>query len=223
MKPAALLFALAAGLATPAEACRLALLLALDVSSSVDPAEDGLQRGGLASALIAPEVGTAFLSGGAPVALSVFEWSGRWSYRTLLDWTVIREQADLVAAAEAVAGSQRGRDDLPTAMGWALGEAATRLAQAPPCLRATIDISGDGVNNDGYPPRLAYRHFPYEGVGVNALVVGGGAELADWFATEVIRGPGAFVEAARDYGDFERAMRRKLEREVGALAVGALR
>jgi hypothetical protein len=61
------------------------------------------------------------------------------------------------------------------------------------------------------------------GVAVNALAIGGAPELADWFAQEVIRGPGAFVEVARDYSDFEKAMRRKLEREVAARAVGALR
>ncbi|MEL6103903.1 MAG: DUF1194 domain-containing protein, partial [Pseudomonadota bacterium] len=67
--------------------CRLALLLALDVSSSVDMVEDDLQRGGLAAALVAPEVRAAFLAGPDPVALAVFEWSGRYNQEIILDWT----------------------------------------------------------------------------------------------------------------------------------------
>ena len=225
MRIAALLPAVA-GLAVgagPASACRLALLLALDVSSSVDDIEDRLQRNGLAAALIAPEVQAAFLSGGEPVALSAFEWSGRDAHTTLLDWTLIQSAEDLTAAAETMARSVRVRDDLPTALGWAMGDAAARLARAPRCLQATIDVSGDGVNNEGFPPRIAYRHFPLEGVAVNALAIGGGAELSDWYRGEVIRGPGAFVEVARNYADFERAMRRKLEREVAARAIGLVR
>ena len=67
-----LAFVLLAILPAPASACRLALLLALDVSSSVDEAEYELQRNGLAAALLSPNVEAAFLSGGAPVALAAF-------------------------------------------------------------------------------------------------------------------------------------------------------
>ena len=69
--------------------CRLALILALDVSSSVDKVEDKLQRGGLAAALIAPEVITAFFASPDPVALAIYEWSGRYNQEILLDWTKI--------------------------------------------------------------------------------------------------------------------------------------
>jgi hypothetical protein len=86
VRAAALL--LAAGLATPAVAqqeCRLALLLGMDVSASVDAAEYQLQIEGLAAALIHPSVVEAALSGTGPVALSIYEWSGA-SSRTS-SWT----------------------------------------------------------------------------------------------------------------------------------------
>lgn len=201
----------------PATACRLALVLALDASASVDEAEYLVQRNGLANALIAPEVQAAFLSAPEPVALAAFEWSGQWNQHVLLDWRLIREGTDLLLAAEALTKAERKSTQSPTAMGAALGFAAGLLRDGPACEKATIDISGDGWNNHGYPPSSAYKHFPLQGVTVNSLAIGGASILEDlvaYFETQVIRGPGAFVERARDYDDFERAMRRKLEREV---------
>ena len=221
-----LVLMLALGLPGSASACRLALLLALDVSSSVDAREHKLQRDGLAAALTAPEVSAAFLAGGEPVALSAYEWSGKRNHRTILTWRLILSHSDLSAAASEVLAAPRSADDFPTALGYALGHAATLLADAPVCDRRTIDVSGDGENNDGFAPRLAYRHFPLAGVTVNALVIGGADsfdQLVGYFRSEVIHGPGAFVETATDYSDFERAIRRKLEREVSSRVVGAVR
>jgi hypothetical protein len=209
--------------AEPAAACRLALLLALDASSSVDRREYVAQQTGLAAALIAPEVEAAFLSSPMPVALAAYEWSGQWNQRVLLDWRLIRSGEDLLAAAEELGRATRGATGFPTAIGAALGYGAGMLREAPACERQTIDVSGDGKNNHGYPPPLAYKHFPLNGVTVNALAIGGAADLADliaYFRAEVIQGPGAFVERARDHDDFERAMRRKLEREVGRALTG---
>jgi hypothetical protein len=96
VRAAALL--LAAGLATPAvaqEECRLALLLGMDVSASVDAAEYQLQIEGLAAALIHPSVVEAALNGTGPVALSIYEWSGRFQQDVLVDWTLIQSEADL--------------------------------------------------------------------------------------------------------------------------------
>lgn len=217
---------MAACLPGPAAACRLALLLALDVSSSVDAREYLLQRDGLARALIAPEVQTAFLSSRDPVALAAYEWSGRYNQHIVLDWTLVRGPGDLLAASRRITQVRRSEDEFPTALGYALGHAATLFAAAPACLRRTIDVSGDGVNNDGFAPGLAYRYFPLADVTVNGLVIDqteGRADLVRYFQREVLRGPGAFVEEAEGYDDFERAMRRKLEREVSSIAVGMAR
>lgn len=216
--------ALAAG--PVAASCRLALALALDVSSSVDPAEDALQRGGLAAALIAPEVQAAFFSGHQPVALAVYEWSGRYNQSMLLDWRLIDDPAALLAAAETIGRSRRATTDQPTAVGYALGFGAGLFRRGPDCLFRTLDVSGDGENNEGFAPAAAYREFPFDGVTVNGLVVNGAdfeAEitLIDFYRSEILHGPGAFLEIAQGFDDFERAMRRKLEREVSATAIGA--
>ncbi|MCE8441693.1 DUF1194 domain-containing protein [Rhodovulum sulfidophilum] len=88
--------------------CRLALLLALDISSSVDPGEDALQRAGLAAALAAPEVQAEFLSvPDLPVALAVYEWSGRYQQRVVLPWQILDSPEAILGAAEAIAGSRR--------------------------------------------------------------------------------------------------------------------
>ncbi|EYD78323.1 identified by similarity to GB.1 [Rubellimicrobium mesophilum DSM 19309] len=188
--------ALALGLAGPAgaEGCRLALVLALDVSVSVDAEEDRLQREGLARALMAPEVASAFLRGD-PVALFAFDWSGAASQRAILPgWVVVEAQADLARVAAAIAGSRRttGPSDF-TAVGAALEFAGAALAEAPPCRGRTVDISGDGQINDGPRPSAVYADPLWEGVTVNALVIGGaedGRTLGAWFEADVCGDPG---------------------------------
>ncbi|MDR9428890.1 MAG: DUF1194 domain-containing protein [Salibaculum sp.] len=217
--------ALVAGAAQPAAACRLALALALDVSSSVDATEDALQRGGLAAALVAPDVQAAFLDPGEPVALAVYEWSGRQKQVLLQDWALIRSAADLRAVSARIAASSRSHDDFPTALGYALGFGATLLGRAPDCAAATLDVSGDGENNEGFGPRKAQAAFPFDGVTVNGLVVratptDGRDDLVAYYRDAVIHGPGAFVEVAGGFADFERAMRAKLIRELGVVMIG---
>lgn len=222
----ALAVTLPLALAPPAaaEGCRLALVLALDVSSSVDAREDRLQREGLARALLAPAVARAFLTGD-PVALYAFEWSGSRAQVPLAsaDWEMVEEEADLRRISNRIAKSERSRANLPTAVGAALGHAATRLRGAPDCRARTVDVAGDGIHNEGFSPALAYQEFPFEGVTVNALIVGGAdgdAALVAWFQAEVLRGPGAFSVYARGYEDYERAMEAKLLRELELPAVG---
>lgn len=215
-------------LAGPAAAdCRLALVLALDVSSSVDAAEDRLQRGGLVSALTAPEVRAAFFASEDPVALAIYEWSGRYNQELLLDWTLIDSPARLLYAAETLARSTRSHNDFPTAMGYALGYGARLLQRAPRCLYNTLDMAGDGQNNEGFGPALAYAEFPFDGVTVNGLVVNGADYEAEtgliaFYQSQVLHGPGAFLEVAQGFEDYERAMRRKLERELAPPVIGAL-
>nr|WP_217355804.1 DUF1194 domain-containing protein [Ruegeria arenilitoris] len=216
-------------LASSAEAqnCRLALALALDISVSVDAKEDALQRQGLASALIAPEVRKAFFSSPLPVALTVYEWSGRDAQYIVLPWRLIETEADLLVAATQVSESQRSDSGSATAMGYALAFGASLMEQAPQCLFQMIDLSGDGSNNDGYGPQIAYRHFPFDRITVNGLVINaadfeGELFLIPFFENNVLHGPNAFLEIAQGFEDFERAMRRKLERELTSLQVGAL-
>ncbi|WP_299964447.1 DUF1194 domain-containing protein [uncultured Roseobacter sp.] len=215
-------------LAGPASAeCRLALVLAIDVSSSVDAEEDRLQRSGLAAALAAPEVRAAFFAGDQHVALAVYEWSGRYNQEVLLDWTLIDSPAVLLRASQVLATSTRSHNDFPTAMGYALGFGAGLFRRGPDCLFRTLDMAGDGQNNEGFGPRRAYAEFPFDGVTVNGLVVNGAdfeAEtgLIAFYQREVLHGPGAFIEIAQGFDDYERAMRRKLERELSPRVIGAV-
>ena len=226
VKAAACVLALA-GMLAPSSvlACRLALALAVDVSASVDKVEHRVQRQGLAAALLAEEVQSAFFATPEPVALSVYEWSGQNSHSIVADWTMITAPEDLLGVAALLARDAEEGEIQPTAIGHALRFGSQMLRSAPECWSQTIDVSGDGISNDGYPPEVTYRHFPLDGVTVNGLAIGGAEELEEltnYFRREVIRGPGAFVMAAQDYQDFERAMRRKLEREVAPRAVGLL-
>ncbi len=225
----ALGLALALGLApaTGLANCRLALALAIDVSSSVDATEDQLQRGGTVSALISPEVEAAFFATDQHVALAVYEWSGRHNQQILLDWTMIDSRRSLINAAETIANSTRGNSDYPTAMGYALGFGATLLARAPKCLEMTLDMAGDGQNNEGFEPDTAFREFPFAGVTVNGLVVNaadfeGEVGLIAYYQRSVLHGPGAFLVIANGFEDYERALRRKLERELTPPSIGAL-
>lgn len=219
---AALAAALAPGGAAASE-CRLALVLALDVSASVDADEYDLQRLGLAAALDAADVRGAILRGqGGDVALSVFEWSGRYQQETHLDWTLLRSHADIDRAVVALGGMTRSYEDYPTSVGQALGYASSLLRDGPDCDRRVIDMSGDGVNNYGYGPAEAYRHFPLQDVQVNGLVIlGDDPEVEAFYRREVIRGPGAFVELSAGFEGFRAAMTRKLFREINDVMLGA--
>jgi hypothetical protein len=218
-------------LASPASAdCRLALVLALDVSASVDSTEYRLQAEGTAVALMSPAVRAAVLAD-APVALAAFLWSGAEEQVLAADWALVTDEAALQRFAGTLAGVPRPDFGGRTATGAALVRAAALLARAPACDRQVVDVSTDGIANDGVAPAAARALLG--AVTVNALAVGGdlpfdhgtrsdeGGRLSAWLAQEVLHGPGAFVIAADDYRDFARAMARKLEREVRPLAVGA--
>ena len=229
-------------LASPsqAEACRLALVLALDVSGSVSASENRLQRTGLAAALLAPEVRRAFLSGG-DVAVYVFEWAGDQSQAALVPgWVTIQNDADLAYLAEVILQDGnvglRGKGDSidGTAVGSALLHAAAMFALGPDCDARTVDVSGDGVNSQGIEPAAVIAQY-YDQITVNALIIdrpfddpmleiqyGGDLELADWFATDVVHGPGAFYVMADSYADYEQAMTAKLLREVRAVLTSSL-
>lgn len=208
--------------------CRLALLLGLDISSSVDVEEDILQRGGMAKALRAPEVQAAFFAADQQVALAVYEWSGRYNQEVVLDWTVIDSPTALAKAADTVGKSRRSYNEFPTAMGEALEFGAQMMDRAPGCLQKTIDIAGDGENNEGPGPAMAYALPAYTDITVNGLVVANAADfqtedrLTAYYRTHVLHGPGAFMVVADGFDDYLRAMRQKLERELSPPSIGAL-
>ncbi|MFD1912894.1 DUF1194 domain-containing protein [Halodurantibacterium flavum] len=216
-----------------AAACRQALILALDVSASVDAQEYRLQTDGLAQALIAPAVTEAFLSlPEAPVALAIFEWSGQNFQETVQPWTMIESEDDLAALSALLHGRPRSPGHGTTAIGAAMGYAAGLFAEGPACARMVLDISGDGENNDGPSPGERRDRPDLAGVTINGLAIvselsaeeerltPSGGRLVDYYTNHVIKGADAFVEIARDFSDFETAMIRKLLRELETIMVG---
>jgi hypothetical protein len=194
-----------------------------------------LQAGGLARALMDASVRQAFLEpAGTAVALAVFEWSGPGEQRLVVDWTMVTGDDVLDRVAATLGSLPVPAQQSTTAIGAAMLAAADLFARGPDCLQRTLDISGDGQNNDAPPPGDA-RHAPgLAGVTINGLVIGADfprdhalnpnrmGALARHYAARVIKGPGAFVEEADDFRDFEAAMRRKLIRELNTMVLGAV-
>jgi hypothetical protein len=234
------LAALLALLAAPAAAeCRLALLLGLDVSASVDAREYRLMMQGTAAALMSPRVARAALAD-RPVALAAYVWAGAREQAIVADWVLIDGPGRLAAFAARIAsfprpaGDPLGRWGGRTAVGAAMAAARRLLDRAPACDAYTLDLATDGENNDGPEPG-PLRAALFADAQVNALAVGGdlpldhgtifeeGGRLTAYLERHVIWGPGAFVESAEDYDGFERAMARKLEREMQPPLLGAVR
>lgn len=223
--------------AAPAQAtCRLALALGLDVSSSVDAREYRLQLDGLASALQDPDVQAAiFAMPHAHVRLMVYEWSGVSRQRVLVDWTIAQSPADVASVAGQLRATTQRSGREATGLGTAILYGARALQTQADCWQLTLDVSGDGPNNEGPEPEILRDRPEMARVTVNALVVATDApnagasdrrqaeikELLSYFATRVITGPLAFTEAALTFDDFEAAMRRKLLKELAVLATSS--
>jgi len=153
----ALALTLASGPAA-ASVCKLALVLGLDISSSVNAREYEIQLQGLADAFRTPQVQEAILTPrGAGIAVYAFEWSSARQQRTIVDWTMLDGPGAVAAFADRLSAHTRSASTLPTAVGRALEHAALQFARAPACDRRTIDLSGDGENNDGPDPGASGR------------------------------------------------------------------
>ncbi len=220
---------------TPARAdCSLALVLALDVSASVDTREYDLQARGMAAALLSPVVAGIILEDPTrPIALSAFVWSGPGDVSLIADWTLIGDAATLQSVADRIARHPRKASfDGRTAIGAALAQGGFLHRTAPPCDRRIIDIAADGENNAGPEPQGPRDALT--GITVNALAITGDRphdqssndrpqrSLGRYLEARVIRGADAFVETALDYDDFEIAMTRKLLRELRPIMIGTL-
>ena len=209
-------------LAAPAgAACRLALALGIDVSRSVDARDFAIQRDGLLAALADPVIVAAFLEPDDHVAFALFEWSGQAYQDLIVDWVQVESAAHLSGILRRIEGHARGADHLPTGLGEALDFGRALIARAPVCAARTLDISGDGRSNDGRGPEEVYAREDFGDLLINGLPIGGHeADIAFYYRARVIRGPGAFVEVARDVDDFPRAIRRKLEKELTEQLIG---
>jgi Ca-activated chloride channel family protein len=199
--------------ASAAQACDIALMLAVDVSGSVDADEYRIQMDGLAAALVERSITGALVASEAQVAL--MQWTGTGRQTVVINWTQMSSPDDVAAFAFEVATMPRIWEDFSTAIGEAMQLAIPYFAIVDHCDRFVIDISGDGVSNEGSFPSDHWPALQEAGVTVNALVIQDtGFDLTSWFEANVITGPGAFAVTANTFDEYPEQIIRKLYREL---------
>ncbi|KJV10912.1 hypothetical protein VZ95_01860 [Elstera litoralis] len=201
----------------------LLLVLAVDVSRSIDEEEFTLQREGYAQALTDTSVLNAIRSGpmGA-IAVAYMEWSGADLQTVIIPWTVIDGAAPAQRIAQILRTVPRPFGER-TGVGAAIAASVALIEAAPhEGLRQVIDISGDGRNSSGGPP-APFRDMAVEkGITLNALPIVNNRptfgriepDLPGFFRDEVIGGPGAFLQVAEGFTSFGAAIKAKLVREI---------
>jgi hypothetical protein len=212
------------GAATPAETqVDLALVLAVDVSFSMEPDEQELQRHGFAEAFQSPEVYRAIRQGVlGRIAVIYVEWSGAFDQEIIVPWTVIEQPADGLAFAERLLQSPLHRMSY-TSISGVIDFGVRQLRQAGlHADRQVIDISGDGANNSGRTVTLARDEALARGVTINGLPImlkrldslWDIEDLDLYFRDCVIGGPGSFLVPVREKTHFTEAIKAKIIREV---------
>lgn len=222
--------------ALAAEQVDLLLVLAADVSRSVDAKKFQLQREGYAAALSDPRVLDAIKSGAnGRIAVCLVEWSGMASQKVVIDWTLIDGPKAAQQFGDRLLETQRSFADR-TSISAGIDAALAQFPRAPfEARRRTIDVSGDGTNNSGSDVRQARDEALKQGVTINGLVIlseqplpwnpehtnppGG---LAHYYRENVIGGPGAFVMEAKDFNSFGQAIIGKLIAEIASAPAGHL-
>lgn len=201
------------GLPSLAKACELALVLAVDVSGSVDQTEYRIQMEGLAAALRDGIVSEALVEQQAQ--LTLIQWTGESRQEQTLPWSQMTSFADVLAFADAVASDQRVWRNYSTAIGEAVIVSRAAFKDVPKCRRKVIDVSGDGVSNEGVEPLGQRSALDAEGITVNALAIETDAfDLTAYFYENLIWGDGAFVVTANGFEDYPEQIKRKLQRET---------
>jgi hypothetical protein len=211
-----------------AERVDLLLVLAADVSRSVDGPKFQLQREGYAAALSDPRVQQAIKSGrNGRIAVCLVEWSGLGSQKVVVDWALIDGPQAAQQFGDRLLETPRSFADR-TSISGGIDFALAQFARAPfESPRRTIDVSGDGTNNSGRDVKEARDEAVNGGVTINGLVIlsdhplpwnpehtnppGG---LAKYYRDNVAGGPGAFVMEAKNFDSFGQAIIAKMIAEV---------
>jgi Protein of unknown function (DUF1194) len=234
--PAVFLAAMAiCGLLPPAAAraaddVDLLLVLAADVSRSIDHREFALQREGYAAAISSPRVLRAIGAGiyGA-IAITFIEWAGAGEQNTVVRWTIVRDAAGAATVAATLRQAGRSFAGRTSISGGIDAAMAALAASGVAPRRRVIDVSGDGTNNSGRPVQEARAAALAKGVTINGLAIinpnpmpwfpqhthppGG---LPDYYRRNVVGGPGAFLLVVKDFDSFRDAMIDKLVSEISA-------
>jgi hypothetical protein len=214
--------------ARAAEPVDLLLVLAADVSRSVDAQKFQLQREGYAAAVADPRVLDAIRSGrNGRIAVLFAEWSGFGNQKVVIDWMLIDGPKAAQSFGDRLLESPRSFADR-TSISDGIDFAVAQFAHTPfASERRTIDVSGDGTNNAGRDVDAARDEALALGITINGLVIltetpmpwnpahtnppGG---LANYYRNNVVGGPGAFVMEAKDFNSFGQAIIKKLIAEI---------
>lgn len=214
--------------ARAAEPVDLLLVLAADVSRSVDSVKFKLQREGYAAAIANGRVLDAIAAGrNHRIAVLFMEWSGNGNQKVVIDWTVIDGPKAAQAFADQLLELPRAFADR-TSISGGIDTAVAQFARAPfTAERQTIDVSGDGTNNAGRDVMQARDEALRLGITINGLVIlsdtpmpwnpehtnppGG---LTKYYRDNVTGGPGSFVVEAKDFGSFGEAIIKKMVAEI---------
>ena len=205
----------------------LELVLAVDVSGSIDSQEANLQRQGYVAAITNPLVISAIRSGATGrIALTYVEWADGYQ-ETIVDW----RQIDSLASAQAFAAALAGPPALNarrTSIGDALLFAAARFeGNGFDGGRRVIDVSGDGPNNSGRRVDWARNRVTARDITINGLPVINDRpnefglpsieDLDRYYAECVVGGPGSFFIVAESFQDFANAILRKMLLEIAGI------
>jgi Ca-activated chloride channel family protein len=198
----------------PAAACETALVLAVDVSGSIDGAEYRLQAEGIAAAVSDPAVAEVLLRG--QVALAVLQWSGSGEQALVQPWRRMLDPGDVAAFAAAARRVPRAFQGSDTAVGGAISAAVGQFPAVADCRRRVIDVSGDGQENAGFTLTAARGAAMAAGIEINAIAIeerGPAMPVTVYFRRLVVT-PGGFVMTTRGLDGYAATLRAKLLREL---------
>ncbi|MEM7299596.1 MAG: DUF1194 domain-containing protein [Pseudomonadota bacterium] len=206
----------------------LQLVLAVDVSSSMDEQERALQRRGYEAAFRSPEVIAAIQSGPrGSIAVTYFEWSGTNAQQLIVPWSRISDEASSFAFSRLLETITPRKHDT-TSISGAMAFAERLLVESPLVGdRQVLDISGDGPNNQGPQVDLMRNELVQKGITINGLPLLmkphehhrlGIRSMDEYYKSCVIGGSGAFTVTARTWEEFPRALKKKLVLEIANLS-----
>jgi Protein of unknown function (DUF1194) len=199
------------------------LVIAVDVSNSMDPEEQALQREGYITGLTSPEFISALRQGShGRVAITYFEWAGMYDQKIVVPWRMIDGAASAEAFATEIARAPYRRAPRTSIYGALQFAKPLFDASGYGGLRRVIDVSGDGVNNMGPSVTLARDEVLEAGITINGLPIllkrsygfSADAKLDIYYEDCVIGGPASFMIAIHERQDFKEATRHKLVLEI---------
>lgn len=200
-----------------AEIVDLELVLALDVSASIDDAEYDLQIGGLADAFLDEAViGGIEVTGDDGIAVMMFQWSSIREQAISIDWTLLKTAEDARNFSDRIRNSPRlykiGGTSIAGAVQFAADQLALNQYQGR---RRIIDVSGDGISDFTIFLNRVRDRTVLNGIRINGLAILDAVPHLDvYFEENLIGGPFSFVEVANGFSEYPKAIHRKLIREI---------